>query len=190
MQTEFEKEAIRLQLEQSTSDINRCFDALVGKQDRRNIPEELFVQEFLPYFSGQKQLDQGSNVLSNWVTIAGTPFAEVNVTDNAGNTVVVVPGLMNTLQHNLTERSKTTFHDIVVQAEIVGSQQSILGTRYLNNKLDEKQKELINEVMPEAVTPVKDQWSNIFQHYGIIKAEVNKQNNPEQPPLDENVEYV
>ena len=159
------------------SRISISYDSIVGKQDRRAIPEDLFVNEFLPYFSGQKPFSEGNNVLGNWVTVAGTPFAEVNVIDQSGNTVVTVPGLTTTLQHKLAERSGTPLHDIVVQAEVVGSQQQVLGNRYLNNKLDEKQREIIGTVMPEALVSVKSQWDDIFKHYNVAtetKEEFNK----------------
>ncbi len=185
----FEEEAIRLQVSQAQSDINKCYDSIVGKQDRRVIPEDLFVNEFLPYFSGQKSFSEGNNVLGNWVTVAGTPFAEVNVIDQSGNTVVTVPGLTTTLQHKLAERSGTPLHDIVVQAEVVGSQQQVLGNRYLNNKLDEKQREIIGTVMPEALVSVKSQWDDIFKHYNVASESKEEFNKTTELPLDEDVSY-
>ncbi len=189
MSKNFEEEAKQLQLSQAQNDINKCYNAIVGKQDRRIIPEDLFVKEFLPYFAGEKSFNEGDNVLANWITVAGTPFAEVNVIDQEGNTVVTVPGLTTTLQHNLTERAGTPLSDIVVQAEIIGSQQQVLGNRYLNNKLDEKQKEIIRTVMPEVLEPIKTQWDAIFKHYNIISDIKKDFNKPTETLLDENVDY-
>lgn len=189
MSTDLEREIINDQLQQSLDDINRVFESVVGKQDRRTLDETVFVNEFLPYLSGQKNLSENMEIISYWLQIAGTPFAEVDLVNRAGEKVLTVPGLSNTMAINIANSGTKTFGDIVKQADVVGSQQRVFGTRYLREELENKRTQLLNnESSADDIT--KDRWSNIFQHYGIEQQQrqQQQQTNKEQL-LDDNVEY-
>ena len=59
-----------------------------------SIPEDIFVNMFLPLFSGES-LENKNELLQQWYTVAGTPYAAVNVIDPNGVVVAVVPPILN-----------------------------------------------------------------------------------------------
>ena len=59
-----------------TEAITSTFDQLVVEpmKNAAKLPESIFVGLFLPYFKGEKNINDGQNVLAQWYSIAGSPL--------------------------------------------------------------------------------------------------------------------
>lgn len=76
-------------------DIGRAFNSLFQKEVRPRLPENIFANVFLPYFINSKPVDDNSDVLVNWIAIAGTPTNKVDIIDQNNNVLFTVPPLID-----------------------------------------------------------------------------------------------
>jgi hypothetical protein len=81
------------ELEQINTRRDFYHDALVSNyKPQRRIPEAEFVNGFYAFFRGEvKDRNEALAVHSNWITIAGSQFEEVQIYDTAGKDVYIVP---------------------------------------------------------------------------------------------------
>lgn len=63
-----------------------------------NIPEDVFKNYFAPYFKARLESETGKDVdptkYEQWLCISGGPFKEVEIIDNRGDVVDVVPPVL------------------------------------------------------------------------------------------------
>jgi hypothetical protein len=76
-------------------EINGIIDSLngVSKETAISIPEQMFVQNFLPLFLGEVSPD--TNLLQTWFGIAGNPYSSVNITGKDGEILYTVPAFFD-----------------------------------------------------------------------------------------------
>lgn len=181
---------MREELKQANVDIAAAHDALVDKQDRRNLPESIFKEEFLPYFAGQKDIRDQPNVLEQWMTVAGNAFAEVNLIDQSGKVTAIVPGISSTLHLQISSGS-VNLSDACRQSQLVGSQIPALGVRFFQGALDARQQELVDSIVPDTINVAKTKWEAVFNHFGVdltAKTE-NAITSKEEQRLDDDVSF-
>ena len=65
-----------------------------GYSNNNQMPEEVFVEKFLPYFAGYFN-NQANELVVNWWAVAGNLFKEVDLIDSLGNVLKVVPPLID-----------------------------------------------------------------------------------------------
>lgn len=184
-------EAIRQQtLEQIRQSTSFAYDSLVVNQTKQRIPENVFVAHFLPYFSGQ-DLSQGRNVVAEWIGVAGSPMAEVEVVDQAGQVLYSVPPIYDTNILEIANRQVGhSMADIYQQYELRRAGVPAAANAYLNNNLADKSREIVKGHIDE--TSVAGRWNNIMTRYGIQPtAEVNQTGTSSKPaqPADDDVTY-
>lgn len=76
-------------------EINGIISSLnqVSKETAVSIPEQMFVQNFLPLFLGEVESDV--NLLQTWFGIAGNPYSSVNITGKDGEILYTVPAFFD-----------------------------------------------------------------------------------------------
>ena len=185
-------EILTQELKYANEDVRRSHLALVDKQDRRELPEALFKELYLPYFAGQDNINSRPDLIEKWLNVAGTGFSEVNLINDSGEVIATVPGLSSTL-HLQVSTSSVNLSDACRQAEIVGSQIKSLGTRYFNSALLAREKELIDTIVPDSLESVKQKWNEVFQHFGIdvnaVRANNASSNTSDEVRLDTDVSF-
>lgn len=155
-----------LQREQAKATIESVFSSLVQNKMRHRIPEELFVREFLPYFSGQKIDAPQDNVMAKWISIAGSPTSEVELMDGAGMVVGVVPAIFDTGFINPEKSKELTISRITDRYELER-------TNPINNASNNMMQQLLSKVPTSAdskSTASESQtqrWYNLFDRYGV-----------------------
>ena len=153
-------EAMAKNVRESTEDI---FDALVTKKTNNVLPENLFVQYFLPYFSGKLPITRETTVMVDWVSIAGSPAAEVDVTGQQNQVLFTVPSLFDTNIVNPSRKDDSeSISHIYDQYSLKNNNIPIVATRYLAQAMDSRSDELINDV-----TQKDTRWDDILTRYGI-----------------------
>src|SRR3990167_8751263 len=70
-----------------------AFKELVTESEPNKLPEHLFVQNFLPYFCGELDINTNKDVLPYWYSIAGSASKEVEIIDSSGKPIYRVPAL-------------------------------------------------------------------------------------------------
>ena len=63
--------------------------------ERKQLPEHLFVSNFLPVFSGAISIDKVPDFMSVWVSITGSPGSGLDIIDNSGKVLFTVPPIFD-----------------------------------------------------------------------------------------------
>ena len=134
-------------------------ELLVETPIKGRLPESMFVAEFLPYFSGELKIDKDSSVIPYWIGVAGSPTAEVDIIDKAGNTIYTVPALFSTDTINVTETNSRPISDIMLEYEQRSSRFPIDGENFLEASLKIESNE------SDKFKSAEGRWETILKRY-------------------------
>lgn len=146
-------------------DIERAYNDLfeVGKQNNQ-LPEQLFVNAFLPFFSGKIKDDAQLNITTKWVSVAGSTMNSVDIINNDGKVLFTVPPLMSTeflgIHDNIRGKS---FNEIFNDAKNQANRIPILGERVIAEDAGGKVSQM--KVDPKDIQIT--QWDMIFDRYNV-----------------------
>lgn len=158
-QIESVRKALLGQMEESK---NIVFKGLLDNQLFNRIPESIFVNYFLPCFMGNAQ---SQNWVMEWVSVAGTPMAQVGVVkDGTDQVLFMVPALLQT-NNLLMDRGGGDMQNIFSRYEQLNSNLPINGLRFLTEALNSKNQELISKL---DMDEVKTAWVNILVRYNLV----------------------
>jgi hypothetical protein len=143
------------------------FNALVRDTKNAVIPEQIFVNYFLPYLAGLVPITNDVTVISDWISVAGTAMSEVDVIDQHGKVLFTVPKLLDTNIINIVNRERgNAFQEIYAQFNLHSNNIPIVGDRYLNGALDKKIDSMSQESNAFSNNSVR--WNEILTRYGLI----------------------
>src|ERR1035437_6802403 len=146
--------------------IDEVFDILVTNEVGR-LPENIFVNYFLPYFCGEKSI-KDTNILKEWISIAGAPSKEVAILDNMDREIFRVPALMDTNTIDTMSRGENMgFTDIFINYELQKRVLPVIGSNYLAGAMDSKFKMIIRS--SSTYEQNVERWAAIFVKYNKIE---------------------
>lgn len=139
------------------------FDGLLNNTMINSIPESLFVNYFLPCFLGNPV---SANWVVEWISIAGTPMADVNVVRDGSNEILfTVPSILNT--NNLfLHKEGGDLGDIFARHDQINNNIPGQGLTFLLQALNSKNQELLNKI---SFDHVKQRWFEILVRYNIAQ---------------------
>lgn len=142
------------------------YDTLINKQEKSKLPEDVFKAHFLPYFSG-KEVQGDRNVYADWVGVAGTPMAEVDVISPRGEVLFTVPPLFDTNMIEIMQRKAgKSLSNIVHEFETRKAGIPAAADNFYNNALAQKVDEIAHR--PADANSANARWNTIFQRYELI----------------------
>lgn len=153
------------------ADINQkkevIFSGLLENVAHNRLPESIFRGYFLPCFIGNTT---NPNWVMEWISIAGSPVAEVDIFDDRTNQVLfTVPGILHT--NNLFFQNQgqgdANLADIFGRYEQLNSNIASQGMNFLFQALQGKNTELMAN---HTLADVNTKWMGILQRYGLIQA--------------------
>lgn len=138
------------------------FKGLLDNPMINQIPESLFVNYFLPHFIGN---GNNPNWVMEWISVAGTPMAEVAVFKDGTNEILFnVPSLLYTNNLFMHKRGGD-LGDIFNKFEQINNNLPQNGLSFLLTALNSKNHELMSNFNMQGANTV---WMHIFQRYGLI----------------------
>ena len=146
-----------------------------NKESVNKLPEHVFVDFFLPYFSGKLNLKDSEEPITKWIGVAGTPTKEVDIIDNnTGEVLFRVPSLINTTKLNITKNDRRIASSEILAMSARKADSGIPGNveSYLMSVYPLKIQQIING--NEINKTDLGRWKYIFNRYGI-ETENNKQ---------------
>ena len=169
------------QLKEQQDDI---FNHLVveGREDRVRIPEQAFKEHFLPYFTGERPLESGDNVIANWIGIVGAPMAEAAVVDVAGNVLYTVPPVLDSSAIDITRKQLKSFGSVTSMTMLKENHIKGEGICYFLEQTGQMEKTLISP-QEDRINENARRWKEIRDRYAINGGapektkEVTQQNN-------------
>lgn len=111
-------------------ELNKTHQALVVEPEREKsrVPEAVFKERFLPYFSGEINIADNDSILPLWIGIAGSPSAEVSIVDQTGNIIFDVPAIMDlTVIDSAKHKLGESLAEIYSQYDLHSSQLPVIG---------------------------------------------------------------
>ena len=164
------------------NDILNIHQALVGDIEVKRIPESTFVKEILPVLSGEVISTEFPLLMA---AVAGTPFSEVDVVNDAGEVLFRMPALLerNIISHE--EASKRgSMASMMITAEMLGKQSPIRAEKYLEHEFNGRG---IAKNRDEIITARQTRWNTILTRYGKtteVDGGITASANVEKPQLD------
>lgn len=146
---------------------NEIHDALIVNHPRVQVEEEVFVAYFLPYFIKPEALAEHPAVIAQWIGIAGTPMAEVDVIDIDETVLYTVPSLFDTNIINSAERKPgDSIADISAEFDLRNTNIPAIAQTFLRTQLERKLSIVDRKVNDKA----HRQWQTIFERYNLVPA--------------------
>ncbi len=108
----------------------------------RNMPKDIFYSVFYPYFIGQKTISDDNSIIAKWVSYAGNARRGVNLLDDNGMIIGMVPGIISQTPVNFVQ-------DLGVNFNRFGSDYELLKKRSTDQANDKADK-MVNYVMEKA----------------------------------------
>lgn len=162
-------QAIENQRQILVEEQNNFYDKLVveGRQERAVIPEEVFKERFLPYFCGEKSLNEkeGKEVIGLWIGLVGAPMAEGTVVNQAGERLFDVPPMLDSSMIDNSRRALKSFSHVSAMTQLQEDRFPNSGLGYFLEQTGEIQKTIITP-QPEVFNNNANRWKAIFARYG------------------------
>lgn len=162
-----------------------------SRAEHNKLPEEVFVKNFLPYFSGQQTIKENPDVIPAWIGVAGSPTAEVDIVDAAGQTVFTVPAHMDTTIINATARFQQggTLTQAMNQFELEKNNLPTLAQTRAAQEMHSRTTTMIQG--SSAAEENRKAWDLIFTRYNLPNPYTAKTNHVAKasPPAVDDVEY-
>lgn len=146
------------------TDIKEIADVLktIETKDRARLPENYFVEIFLPLFCGEPS-PYGAT-FDTWSSAAGGPVWPMDIFDPQTNeTLFTVPPLVNMSLIATPEREALSLHNVVLTGNQVLSRSAEQAEAFVHASLDRR---LNTATIPQAVRDNAEQWNAIFKRYG------------------------
>jgi hypothetical protein len=149
------------------------YKSLVLDYPVSKLPEKVFNQTFLPYFTGQKSIEENPEILKIWISIAGNPGSSVDIIDNNSDDVLFrVPPLYNTDFVQPPTGGSIPYEGIIHEFQEKSASSPKLGNAFLKNVLDTTKKIIVTN--NNHVEEYKEMWNKIFDYYHIGEVQEKK----------------
>lgn len=152
--------------------VDQAFDDLFKNSEQNNrLPEFVFVQDFLPFFSGKVKDSADMGIMTNWIAIAGSAAKPLDIVDEQDRVLFTVPPLMTSnFLHEKQNLRGRSFNEIIRYAQEQGNRFAPLGVRALASEATSKLERMkISESRDDV-----DAWNKIFQRYGVVSEKTGR----------------
>lgn len=138
--------------------------AAAEKASRPRIPENLFSGVFLALFANLEE-QHPTATIQNWIAIAGNPFQEVDVFDEKGEILFVVPPMFSNAAINpkLMDGKEPVSHMVQI-ANKLAQRSPIEANNYISHKYAGLRDSIANKV---SRVDYAQEWNSIFIRYGL-----------------------
>jgi hypothetical protein len=142
------------------NDIANIHQALVVDVEVKKIPEATFVKEILPILTGEVVSTEFPLLMA---AVAGTPFSEVDVINEAGEVIFRMPALLerNIISHVEAEK-RGSMSSMLITAEMLAKQSPARAQKYLEHEFDGRG---IASNRDEIIQARQQRWNDIFARY-------------------------
>ena len=143
--------------------INGVLDAL--ETPKTKIPEPVFREIFLPYFTGEKEPSKNEDAIAHWVGLVGSATEPAEIVNVKGEVLFEVPPMYDSSRINTVKETEDTSNLGTIFT--VYSEQAVvhraLGNKYLAEELAKKTRYI--DKAPHSTGP---SWEPALRYYGLI----------------------
>lgn len=183
----FTKEIAKIDEESERAFINDLIDAVTTPP--KKIPEPVFREIFLPYFTGERKPDPNNSAIAHWIGLVGSASDPADIVDVKGEVLFQVPPMYDSSVIDTRRNSKDAknFATIFSVYEEEARVHPALGKKFLVEELSKKADVTIPEDMAEKS---KYSWDPVLKYYKLIPDTPEKGKVQEnQTPGDDDLEF-
>lgn len=183
----FTKEIAKIDEESERAFINNLIDAVTTPP--KKIPEPVFREIFLPYFTGERKPDPNNSAIAHWIGLVGSASDPADIVDVKGDVLFQVPPMYDSSVIDTRRNSKDAknFATIFSVYEEEARVHPALGKKFLVEELSKKADVTIPEDMAEKS---KYSWDPVLKYYKLIPDTPEKGKVQEnQTPGDDDLEF-
>lgn len=138
--------------------------AIADEQSRPRLPENIFVEVFLPFFAGTGNPHNATVDL--WNTISNGPFNSVDIVNPTGEVLFVVPALhdRDAISPATKSLGENSVQNMITTAEQMKRISPMDADRYLSHGLSNMLDKLQGK--HHVIANLKE-WNKIFTRYGL-----------------------
>lgn len=162
----FTEQISKIDMENEKTFINELIDAVTTPKAR--IPEPVFREIFLPYFTGEKEPSRNEDAIAHWVGLVGSGTESADVVNVKGEVLFEVPPMYDSSRVNTvkTADDSTNLGSIFTIYAEQAVVHPALGNKYLGEELAKKTKYISKEASQDGPS-----WNGVLEYYGLIKKE-------------------
>jgi hypothetical protein len=152
-------------------DISNIHKALVEDVVVKQIPEATFVKEILPILTGEVVSADFPLLMA---AVAGSPFSEVDIVDNAGETLFRLPALLerNIVNHQEAEK-RGSMASMLITADMLAKQSPRRAQNYLDHEFNgrgiAKNRNELYKARHERLSVILARYGHILNEDGTVK---------------------
>lgn len=148
---------------------------LIDRVERSKLPEPLFRQNFLNFFIGKENPGPESEVVSAWISIAGSPTAEVDIVDAAGQTLFTAPALFSTNTLNTDRKTHRSLDIRDLYLEVAREEVGLapVAANLLYQGLTAKSADIV--APPTTGDEEYQKWAKLYDFYKISRTQADQQ---------------
>jgi hypothetical protein len=160
----------KAKLQEEINHVHQSLDQL-AVQDRKRMPERIFVGLWLPFFYEGRNEFYPELSFAMWSNFAGNEYREVDVVNTKGEVLFTVPprfdraGINALIGKDRTNLPGGNIMNVIKNAELKSRVSPNDGRMFLNHHL--KQRALLMGNIPPSVKVNIDRWNAIFKRYGL-----------------------
>ena len=130
-------------------------------------------------------LETNDRWVTEWISIAGTPMAEVDIIDESGQALYRVPALLDTNSLFVNDSSRS-LGNIFKRYDMIRQNSTVDAERFLRSALYD-----VNETLHTQynLKPSLERWVEILQRYNLKLHEDTPSNTFEAESLDDFISY-
>lgn len=160
---EFENTMAGFDANEANEFIEEVLDTV--KEPIKKIPEPVFREIFLPFFTGERKADSANDAMAHWAGLVGSHMEPAEIVDVKGEVLFVVPPLMDSSQIKNTPSGKS-FGSIMVDYVESAKLHPGLGKEVIVNDLSAKYDSTVKG------SADGHGWDPILKYYGIAREEI------------------
>ena len=165
------------EINQSVSDI-AMLDA-----DRPRVPENVFVEAYLPFFFYGPDRNPYNVSIDHWVSLAGSVFREVDLIGPDGLVAYTVPPLCNREIIHPIDREKNpeipSIAQVINLAKKYDESSKVQAHNFMISHLSRAVNGMMDQSKISAVGPL---WMELFKHYGLDVSQFTKETTASNTP--------
>lgn len=144
--------------------INEITEAITEPPKR--IPEPVFRELFLPYFTGERSPDPENDAIAHWIGLVGSASEPADVVNGQGDVLFQVPPMMDTSRLDVTTRTEggMSFSKVFEQYRDEASLHPSMGNRFLAEQLANK---LSTNLSGPESADTKYSWRGMLDYYKL-----------------------
>lgn len=144
--------------------IHELTEVIKASEERAKIPEPVFRQVFLPYFTGEADADKNFRHLQQWAGLTGSATTWADVVNEKGEVIFEVPPPLNTDDLNVEKTGRGTA-GILTEFASQMRLHPALGAQVLAENWPDKLETILGD--ENKVSKGEQAWAKIRQHYNI-----------------------